>query len=78
MTNAEFFAWAVMFNRKQRDDVIYGTEPRWVERRGREVRHVVTPYGIVVTNGYYRTRRLNPDYQAASPLTIVNPFCKPE
>jgi hypothetical protein len=77
MSHAEFFRWATWVNREQRLDIVYGTEPRYIESQRYQTRHDFVYRGVNVTREVVPMRYLNPNYVAPTPLHIINPFCPP-
>lgn len=81
MADAEFYRWAIEFNRKAEKSVVYSGQPKWLLDYYRRST-VYQPWGIYgglySASGMVQTRYLNPDYVSPTPLHILNPFCKPE
>ena len=78
MSDAEFFKWATKFNKRQEREIVRSPDPEWLHGYGVRTRVVYGVSGMEIVREGYPRRYKNPDYFPSSPLTVVNPYCKPK
>ncbi len=78
MSDAEFFTWATQFNKQQEREIVRSPYPEWLHGYGVRTRVIQGVSGMEIVREGYPRHYLNPDYFPPSPLTVINPYCKPK